>query len=151
MKLLVTSTFSSSEEDTQACRLFLSFFLLIISGIICTQAAAELLKVGVAFTLVDPKEYFHHCVGALRAAVNPGNFLDQHISSQSSHYYSEYTPKTAIPFREAFGDSFVQGSVVSLDLENHKAMLEGGTKFFLTHLFSLRFGALPFSLACPRP
>ena len=63
----------------QACRLFLSFFVLIISVIICTQAAAELLKVDVAFTLVDPKEYFHHCVGALRAAVNPGNFLDKHI------------------------------------------------------------------------
>ena len=83
MKLLVTSTSSSSEEDMQACRLFLSLFcLLTISVIICTQAAAELLKVGVAFTLVDPKEYFHHCVGALRAAVNPGNFLDKHISSQ---------------------------------------------------------------------
>ena len=134
MNLLVTSTSSSSEEDTQACRLFLSlFFLLIIPVIICTQAAAELLKIGVAFTLVDPKEYFHHCVGALRAAVNPGNFLDQHISSQSSHHYSEYTSKTAIPFREAFGDSFVQGSVVSLDLENHKAVLEGGKKFFFTH------------------
>ena len=136
MKLLVTSTSSSSEEDMQACRLFLSLFcLLTISVIICTQAAAELLKVGVAFTLVDPKEYFHHCVGALRAAVNPGNFLDQHISSQSSHHYSEYASKTAIPFREAFGDSFVQGSVVSLDLENHKAMLEGGKKFFVVPLF----------------
>ena len=36
------------------------------------QAAAELEKAAVSFTLVDPKEYFHHCVGALRAAVNPG-------------------------------------------------------------------------------
>ena len=110
----------------QVIFVFVCFFFFI-SGIICTQAGAELLKVGVAFTLVDPKEYFHHCVGALRAAVNPGNFLDQHISS---HHYSEYTSKTAIPFREAFGDSFVQGSVVSLDLQNHKAMLEGGKKFF---------------------
>ena len=37
-----------------------------------SQAAAELEKAGVSFTLVDPKEYFHHCVGALRAAVQPG-------------------------------------------------------------------------------
>jgi len=90
--------------------------LIIGGGYAGVQAAAELLKVGVAFTLVDPKEYFHHCVGALRAAVNP-----------------EYASKTAIPFREAFGDSFVQGSVVSLDLENHKAMLEGGREIAWTH------------------
>ena len=25
---------------------------------------------GVPFTLVDPKEYFHHCVGALRGVVD---------------------------------------------------------------------------------
>jgi len=80
------------------------------------QAAAELDKAGVGFTLVDPKEYFHHCVGALRAAVNP-----------------EYTAKTAIPFREAFGDRFVQGSVLSLDLETCKAVLEGGREIAWSH------------------
>jgi hypothetical protein len=36
------------------------------------QAAAELKKAGVAFKLIDNKEYFHHCVGALRASVFPG-------------------------------------------------------------------------------
>jgi hypothetical protein len=39
------------------------------------QAAAELKKAGVAFKLIDNKEYFHHCVGALRASVFPGNFI----------------------------------------------------------------------------
>ena len=34
--------------------------------------ASQLSKAGVPFTLVEPKEYFHHCVAALRAAVNPG-------------------------------------------------------------------------------
>jgi hypothetical protein len=39
------------------------------------QAAAELKKAGVAFKLIDNKEYFHHCVGALRASVFPGSFI----------------------------------------------------------------------------
>ena len=36
------------------------------------QAAADLKKAGVKFTIIDPKEYFHHCIAALRAAVKPG-------------------------------------------------------------------------------
>ena len=36
------------------------------------QAAVSLKKAGVSFTIVDPKEYFHHCFAALRVAVNPG-------------------------------------------------------------------------------
>ena len=39
-------------------------------GIFC---AAQLLKEGFNFTLVDEKDYFHHNVGALRASVFPGN------------------------------------------------------------------------------
>ena len=46
---------------------------------------------------------------------------------------SEYTAKTAIPFREAFGDRFVQGSVISLDVENRKALLEGGREIAWSH------------------
>ena len=46
---------------------------------------------------------------------------------------SEYTAKTAIPFREAFGDRFVQGSVLSLDVEKRKAVLEGGREVAWSH------------------
>ena len=38
-------------------------------GIHC---AAQLLKDGIKFTLIDEKDFFHHNVGALRAAVFPG-------------------------------------------------------------------------------
>ena len=40
--------------------------------------ATELIKTGIKFTLIEPKEYFHHCVGALRAAVYPGNSAISH-------------------------------------------------------------------------
>ena len=36
------------------------------------ELASELLKSGIPFTLIDPKEYFHHNVGALRAVVDEG-------------------------------------------------------------------------------
>ena len=38
-------------------------------GIHCARA---LQKEGIAFTIVEPKEFFHHNVAALRAAVRPG-------------------------------------------------------------------------------
>lgn len=36
------------------------------------ELATILLKWEVPFTLVDPKDYFHHCVGSLRAVLEPG-------------------------------------------------------------------------------
>lgn len=90
--------------------------LIIGGGYAGIQAASELEKAGVPFTLVDPKEYFHHCVGALRAAVQP-----------------EYVAKIAIPFRNAFREKFVQGKVISLDIPNKKAVLEGGREVSWSH------------------
>lgn len=90
--------------------------LVIGGGYAGITAAAELLKAGIPFTLVDPKEYFHHCVAALRAAVCP-----------------EYVAKTAIPYKEAFGERFVQGSVVRLEVEGRKAVLETGQELEWTH------------------
>jgi len=90
--------------------------LIIGGGYAGIQAASNLDKAGIPFTLVDPKEYFHHCVGALRAAVSP-----------------EYLSKTAIPFRDAYGERFVQGKVVTLDVPNKKAVLEGGREVGWTH------------------
>jgi len=78
--------------------------------------AVQLKRAGVKFSLVEEKQYFHHCVGALRAAVNP-----------------DYAVKTAIPLEEAFGSSYVQGKVVSLSMEGKVVVLEGGREIPFTH------------------
>ncbi|XP_023333938.1 apoptosis-inducing factor 2 [Eurytemora carolleeae] len=80
------------------------------------QAALSLKKAGIPFKIIDPKEYFHHCVGALRASVFP-----------------EYANKVAIPLKEAFGTSFVQGKAISLDTENKSLKLEDGQELKYTH------------------
>ena len=36
------------------------------------QLAHDFKQAGVKFTIIEPKEYFHHCVGALRASVYSG-------------------------------------------------------------------------------
>jgi len=81
------------------------------------HAAANCKKNGVPFKIVDPKEYFHHCVGSLRAAV-----------------HQEYAPKVAIPLRQAFGENFIQANVQSIDTEGQKVLLEGGQELVYTHL-----------------
>jgi len=80
------------------------------------QAAVSLKKAGVSFTIVDPKEYFHHCFAALRVAVNP-----------------EDGPKVAIPLKDAFGDNFVQDNVEHLDMEGKKVVLAGGREIKFSH------------------
>jgi len=90
--------------------------VIIGGGYAGLQVAVDLKKAGVKFTIIDPKEYFHHCVGALRAAVNP-----------------DYAVKTAIPLKDAFGDSFIQGSVESLDMEGKKVVITGGKVIEFTH------------------
>ena len=35
------------------------------------QLACRLKTLGIPFYIIDPKEYFHHCVGALRGVVEP--------------------------------------------------------------------------------
>lgn len=40
-----------------------------------TACALALKKHGIPFTLIEPKEYFHHNVGALRAAVDKGELF----------------------------------------------------------------------------
>ena len=37
------------------------------------QLASDFKQAGVKFTIIEPKEYFHHCVGALRASVYSGS------------------------------------------------------------------------------
>jgi len=71
------------------------------------ELASQLLKLGIPFTLIDPKEYFHHCVGALRCAVDPN-----------------FTNKTIINFGKSFGNQFVQGKVTAVDFENKKVTID---------------------------
>ena len=101
--------------------------------------------------MVEPKEYFHHCVAALRAAVNPGALGTENIISSAklkghslslfseklliSIYFADYVPKTAIPLKEAFGDRYVQGRVVSLDTEGRRVRLESCTVLYCTVLY----------------
>ena len=44
-------------------------------------------------------------------------------------------PKTAIPLKEAFGASYVQGRVVSLDTEGRRVRLESCTVLYCTVLY----------------
>ena len=45
------------------------------------QAAASLRNAGIKFTIIDPKEYFHHCIAALRAAVCSGKLNNKYTYS----------------------------------------------------------------------
>ena len=48
-------------------------------------------------------------------------------------FVSDYAVKTAIPLKDAFGDSFIQGSVESLDMEGKKVVITGGKVIEFTH------------------
>lgn len=76
------------------------------------EAAAECLSLGIPFTLIDPKEFFHHNVGALRGLV----------------YHDEWMKQTVIGYKKTFGDKFLQGKVSNVDFENKKVFLEGSDK-----------------------
>lgn len=73
-----------------------------------TELGTLLQKEGIPFTLIDPKEYFHHNVAALRAAVDPSNWMK----------------KTVINYKSTFGDNFIQGKVAKVDLEAKKVYVE---------------------------
>ena len=62
-------------------------------------------RAGVNFTLIDPKEFFYHNVGSLRAAVDP-----------------DFVNKIIIDYKKSFGDSFVRyvyGSLLVADKSHH--------------------------------
>ncbi|XP_022107055.1 apoptosis-inducing factor 2-like [Acanthaster planci] len=60
-------------------------------------------------TLIDPKEAFHHCIGALRACTEDG-----------------FARKTLIPYAPTFGESFKRGTVEAIDPGAKKVRLAGG-------------------------
>lgn len=59
------------------------------------KCALQLQKFGIPFTLVDPKEFFHHNVGALRSAVYPGKIWvrKDKVESLSQSPLAQNTPR----------------------------------------------------------
>jgi len=90
--------------------------VIIGCGYAGLQLASHLKTAGVKFTVIEPKEYFHHCVAALRAAVDPA-----------------WVARTAIPLSETFGSSYLQGRVVGLDTGEKEVSLEGGQRISFSH------------------
>ncbi|CAJ1066659.1 apoptosis-inducing factor 2 [Xyrichtys novacula] len=92
--------------------------VVVVGGGFGGIAAAQQLKSGgFSFTLIDMRDAFHHNVAALRASVKPG-----------------FAQRTFIPYAKTFGDSFVQGQVVRVNMETQSVILEGGKEIKFSHL-----------------
>lgn len=92
--------------------------VVVVGGGFGGIAAAQKLKSsGISFTLIDLRDAFHHNVAALRAAVQSG-----------------FARKTFIPYKETFGESFLQGRVVKVDTDARVVVLEDGQEVCYTHL-----------------
>ena len=68
--------------------------VIIGGGYAGIQLANQLMKDSIRFTLIDSKEFFHHKIAALRAAVQP-----------------DWIQQTFIGFKETFKNHFIQGRV----------------------------------------
>jgi len=75
-------------------------------GVHCCQ---QLGRHGIKFTLVDLKSFLYHNFASVRAVVQP-----------------DLTEKLTFDYKTTFGDSFVQGKVVQVDLVAGTASLHGG-------------------------
>lgn len=75
-------------------------------GAHCCQ---QLRKHGIKFTLVDPRSFLYHNFASVRAVVQP-----------------DLTKKLTFEYKTTFGDSFVQGKVLQVDLEAKTATLDSG-------------------------
>ncbi|KAG5267041.1 hypothetical protein AALO_G00239160 [Alosa alosa] len=92
--------------------------VVVVGGGFGGIAAAQQLKSnGIKFTLIDLRDAFHHNVAALRASVQSG-----------------FAKKTFIPYKETFGESFLQGRVVKVDTDARVIVLEDGREVCYTHL-----------------
>ncbi|XP_008301611.1 ferroptosis suppressor protein 1 [Stegastes partitus] len=97
---------------------FENVHVVVVGGGFGGIAAAQDLKSrGIKFTLIDMRDAFHHNVGALRASVQPG-----------------FAQTTFIPFKETFGESFIQGRVERIDTDGQLVVLEGGREIRFSHL-----------------
>ncbi|XP_030627039.1 ferroptosis suppressor protein 1 isoform X2 [Chanos chanos] len=92
--------------------------VVIVGGGFGGIAAAQQLKYyRVPFTIIDLRDAFHHNVASLRASVQSG-----------------FAKQTFIPFRETFGDSFLQGRVARVDTSAQIVVLEDGKEVHYSHL-----------------
>ncbi|XP_072033668.1 ferroptosis suppressor protein 1-like [Amphiura filiformis] len=98
--------YCASPEGTKT---FATKHVVIVGGGYAGIALANGLKGKCQFTLIDPKECFHHNLGALRACVEKG-----------------YAANTFIPYKPTYGDHFKQGTVIKTDAASKKVVLEGG-------------------------
>ncbi|XP_038051097.1 ferroptosis suppressor protein 1-like [Patiria miniata] len=78
-------------------------------------------------TLIDPKEAFHHCLGALRSCTEDG-----------------YARKTLIPYAPAFGENFKRGTVEAVDPTAKKVKLVGGEEVSYDYLVMATGSKGPF-------
>lgn len=92
--------------------------VVVVGGGFGGIAAAQRLKYhAINFTLIDVRDAFHHNVAALRASVQPG-----------------FAKKTFIPYKETFGENFVQGKVAKVDTDGRLVVLDDGREISYTHL-----------------
>ncbi|XP_040293576.1 ferroptosis suppressor protein 1 [Bufo bufo] len=92
--------------------------VVIIGGGFAGIAAANQLKsYEIPFILVDIRDAFHHNVAALRASVESG-----------------FARKTFISYGDSYQDSFKQGRVVGINLQNQTIVLENNEEIHFSHL-----------------
>ncbi|KAM3913214.1 ferroptosis suppressor protein 1 [Leptodactylus fuscus] len=91
--------------------------VIVGGGFAGIEAASQLKSNEIPFVLVDVKDAFHHNVAALRASVESG-----------------FARKTFISYEESFQDSFKQGRVVGINLQNQTVILESNEEIHFTHL-----------------
>jgi len=105
--------------------------VLIVGGGYGGIKLASELKGRGNFTLIDPKDAFHHNMAALRAAVVPG-----------------FSNKTFIPYKPTFGDNFKQGFVKDIDLDNKTIVLDNNETLPFTQLVLATGSTGPFPGKC---
>jgi len=82
------------------------------------QLASDLQRYKIPFTLVDPKDCFHHNVAACRAGVLPDQWNERQV----------------IDYQKAFGDKFVRGKVTNVYFEDQVVVIDEKTEIKFTEV-----------------
>ncbi|KAJ8030933.1 Apoptosis-inducing factor 2 [Holothuria leucospilota] len=85
--------------------------VVVVGGGYGGAHAVDLLRGKCQLTVLDPREYYHYCVGSLRATVEPG--LEK---------------KILIPYKEAWQGVYRQGKVTAINPDEQLILLEDGDK-----------------------